>query len=160
MRHILVPTDFSDTASAAMAHALALAGEGDQVTLLHAVFTERLTEELLGLDALEYLTRSMDLPPSQAEYIPSHYVDKIREVAQQKLNEVAKQLSASKANVVTVIVEGRPSRQIVDFAAKNDVTLIVMGTHGRGPVAKAFLGSVAENVVRHAECPVMLVRNK
>ncbi|RIK85584.1 MAG: universal stress protein UspA [Planctomycetota bacterium] len=160
MRHVLVPTDFSETASAALEHAVRLTGEGDKLTLLHAVFTERLTEELLGLDALEYLTRSMDLPPGTSHYVPSNYVAKIREVAETKLAEIAAGLTPSKAEVATVIVEGRPSRQIVDYASKNAVDLIVMGTHGRGPVAKAFLGSVAENVVRHAECPVLLVRNK
>ncbi|MCC6493388.1 MAG: universal stress protein [Pirellulales bacterium] len=160
MRHILVPTDFSDTASAALDHALELAGEGDRITLLHAIFTERLSEELLGLDALEYLTRSMDLPPGQAQYVPSNYVAKIREEAEKKLSEVAGGRPGSKARVETALVEGRPSREIVEFAAKNAVDLIVMGTQGRGPVAKAFLGSVAENVVRQADCPVMLVRNK
>jgi universal stress protein A len=160
MRHILVPTDFSETASAAVQHAAELAGSGDTITLLHVVFTERLTEELLGLDALEYLTRSMDLPPGQAPYVPSNYLAKIREAAERKLAEAAKPLSKSPAKVETAIAEGRPSRQIVDFAAANKVDLIIMGTHGRGPVAKAFLGSVAENVVRHAECPVMMVRNK
>lgn len=160
MRHILVPTDFSETASAALKHALEAAGSGDKITLLHSMFSERLSEELLGLEAFEYLSRSMDLPPDKGQYAPSSYVAKIREEAERKLAELAQTFAQSKVKVETAIVDGRPSRSIVDFAAKNDVNLIVMGTHGRGPVARAFLGSVAENVVRHAECPVMLVRNQ
>ena len=52
-----------------------------------------------------------------------------------------------------------PAREIVSYAASAHIDLIVMGTHGRGPVAHLFMGSVAERVVRTASCPVLIVRH-
>lgn len=48
--------------------------------------------------------------------------------------------------------------QIIDYAQQEQVDLIVMGTHGRTGMSRLLLGSVAENVVRHAPCPVLLAR--
>lgn len=52
---------------------------------------------------------------------------------------------------------GSPSSAIVQYAAENDIDLIVMGTHGRSGVRRYLLGSVAEEVVRNANCPVLTV---
>jgi K+-sensing histidine kinase KdpD len=54
---------------------------------------------------------------------------------------------------------GDPVRQITQYAAEKAVDLVVMGTHGRGPVAHMLMGSVAERVVRTAPCPVLTVRH-
>jgi universal stress protein A len=59
--------------------------------------------------------------------------------------------------VVSAIASGLPARQIVAYARKNAVDLIVVGTHGRTGVSRALLGSVAEAVVRHAACRVLAV---
>ena len=56
------------------------------------------------------------------------------------------------------VLSGRPEAEIVRFAAKENAHLIVMGTHGWTGVIHALVGSVAENVVRHARCPVLVVR--
>jgi glycine betaine transporter len=58
----------------------------------------------------------------------------------------------------TAIAHGYPSQEIVKYAREHKVDLIVMGTHGRGPIGHLLLGSVAENVVRRAHCPVLTVR--
>ena len=50
--------------------------------------------------------------------------------------------------------------EILRYANENNVDLIVMGTHGRGPLGHVVLGSVAERVVRKAPCPVLTVRAK
>jgi nucleotide-binding universal stress UspA family protein len=52
---------------------------------------------------------------------------------------------------------GRPDSEIVARAAATHADLIVMGTHGRSGLAHALLGSVAERVVQHAPCPVLIV---
>jgi nucleotide-binding universal stress UspA family protein len=59
---------------------------------------------------------------------------------------------------VTVTAEN-PAVAIIEYAKKNQVDLIVIGTHGRGTVAHVFLGSVAERVVRLAPCPVLTVHH-
>ena len=58
---------------------------------------------------------------------------------------------------VTAITSGLVTRQILAYAKKNAIDLIVLGTHGRTGVSRALLGSVAEAVVRHAPCRVLTV---
>jgi nucleotide-binding universal stress UspA family protein len=60
-------------------------------------------------------------------------------------------------SIVTAIVSGRVASQVVDYARRHAVDLIVLGTHGRTGVSHAILGSVAEAVVRRASCPVLTV---
>ena len=60
--------------------------------------------------------------------------------------------------MTTSVTFGSPAKAIVDYARDNGINLIVMGTHGRGGFAHLLLGSVAEQVVRTAECPVLTVR--
>jgi nucleotide-binding universal stress UspA family protein len=60
-------------------------------------------------------------------------------------------------DIVTAILTGRPAREIAEYAARHDIDLIVMGTHGRTGVSRALLGSVAEAVVRRAPCRVLTV---
>jgi nucleotide-binding universal stress UspA family protein len=60
--------------------------------------------------------------------------------------------------VTSVRASGSVAATIVEYAKQTHVDVIVVGTHGRGPVAHFFMGSVAEHVVRHAPCPVLVVR--
>lgn len=158
MKNILVPTDFSESAAAALAQASKLARlSGGRVTLLHVIYIDKIKEDLLGLDALENLTRVMNAPPEETPYTPSNPVEPLRRAAQQRLDEAVAALTPA-MNVDTAIAEGRPSTEVVAYAGKHGIDLIVMGTHGRGALGRAFLGSVADNVIRQAECPVMVVR--
>ena len=52
----------------------------------------------------------------------------------------------------------RPAKVLVDFAKKEDFDMIVLGTHGRTGLSHLVMGSVAEAVIRHADCPVVTVR--
>lgn len=65
---------------------------------------------------------------------------------------------AANVEVESVLLEGSPAQEIVDFADKNDIGLIVMGTLGRTGIQKFLLGSVAQNVVRHSRKAVLVVR--
>lgn len=60
--------------------------------------------------------------------------------------------------VESVILEGSPAHEIVNFAEENDIDLIVMGTHGKSAIERFLLGSVAENVVRHSKKAALVVR--
>ena len=61
-------------------------------------------------------------------------------------------------NLTSYVGFGAPANQIVEYAEKNDIDLIVMGTHGRSGLEKMWLGSVTEKVLRQAHCPVLVVR--
>jgi nucleotide-binding universal stress UspA family protein len=58
----------------------------------------------------------------------------------------------------TALLAGNPFLEIIRYAKTHGIDLIVMGTHGRGPIAHMLLGSVAEKVVRKSPCPVLTVR--
>jgi nucleotide-binding universal stress UspA family protein len=67
---------------------------------------------------------------------------------------------AENIEVENVILEGTPANEIVEFAEKNDIDLIVMGTLGKTGVQRFLLGSVAENVVRHSKKAVLVVKGE
>ena len=60
----------------------------------------------------------------------------------------------------SVIYDPDPSKGIVNYANSNDFDLIVIGSHGRTGLRKKLLGSVAHGVVEHANCPVLIMKNK
>ena len=140
---ILVPTDFSETADAALAYAKTLAGcLGASLHLLH-VFTDPSTAVLHAADMYA------PMPPEVRE--------RALEIARARL---AERLDADEKiyfRGTDAIVTGLTAKQIVKYAAEHGIELIVMGTHGRRGVAHLFLGSVAEHVVRTASCPVLTV---
>ncbi len=155
MKHILVATDFSETATAALNRAVEISQlSGARITLLHVIYADKINETLLGLDATEHLTHALDEPG----HLPETVLDRLREAAKDKLRATVDAVTGPHAAIETVIAEGRPSIEIVAYAAAHDVDLIVLGTNGRGIVGKAFLGSVADNVIRQADVPVMVVR--
>lgn len=159
MRHLLVPTDFSESAHAALQYAVGLCKDLEgRITLLHVSHTERVTETLMGLDAIENLSRTLSSPSGSAGYAPSFNVDELKTVVQQKLDACVDATSDENVRIETAFAEGRPSVKIVQYARDHHIDLIVMGTHGRSPVSQFFLGSVAENVIRSADCPVLTVR--
>jgi nucleotide-binding universal stress UspA family protein len=67
---------------------------------------------------------------------------------------------AANVEVEPVILEGSPAGEIIDFAEKNNIDLIVMGTHGKSAIQRFLIGSVAENVVRHSKKAVLIVRRE
>lgn len=62
--------------------------------------------------------------------------------------------------VESIILDGNPAREIVDFAEKNDIDLIVMGTLGKTGLNRFLLGSVAENVVKNSKKAVLIVKGE
>ena len=71
---------------------------------------------------------------------------------------VVQRARAGGANAAGLTWDGDPGEAIVEAAAAEHADLIVVGTHERGTVGRLFLGSVSDHVVRHARCPVMVVR--
>lgn len=83
--------------------------------------------------------------------------DALRSEGQEAVERVEK-LAPADVEVETRVLEGSPSRVIVDEATPENCDLVVMGTHGRGGIDRLLLGSVAERVVRRAAVPVLTVR--
>jgi nucleotide-binding universal stress UspA family protein len=141
---ILVPTDFSPASEAALATAKALAAQfGASIDMIH-VLQDPYATAAYASDAYGYL------PPGLRE--------SWQREALKHLDALMTPEAAAQFRVNTRVVFGSPANAIVEYARDNSMNLIVMGTHGRGGVAHLLLGSVAERVVRTAECPVLTVR--
>ena len=142
MSRILVPTDFSDDAEAALEYALGLAQTfGASVHLLHVVddpFAAGVWSSGLGAAEIAGLQATL-----------------VRD-AEQRLERTVPPTTTGVTSEVRI---GPPPRQIVDVARERDIDLIVMGTHGRTGLAHIVMGSVAERVVRLAPCPVLTFRS-
>jgi nucleotide-binding universal stress UspA family protein len=76
-----------------------------------------------------------------------------------KLEELDVKIMNPNSTVVKEIRKGCPFIEIIKYAKEQDIDLIIMGTHGRKPLLHLLNGSEAENTVRKAPCPVMVVRH-
>jgi nucleotide-binding universal stress UspA family protein len=144
---ILVPTDYSENAAAALATAAQLAKEmGASLTVLH----------VMPESALRTAVKEGWLTPDDDDETVAR---KAREHHERKLGESLATLGDSAASFDCVLLQGDPPREIVRFANERNFDLVVMGRRGR-TVADVVLGSAAERVVRHANCPVMIVKRR
>ena len=89
-----------------------------------------------------------------AKAIEKNLADKGRR-ATADVGEAGKEVGVK---VESILLKGRPVEEIIDYAEKNDIDMIVMGTLGLTGVKRLLIGSVAENVVRHSKVPVLVVR--
>lgn len=144
IKNILVPTDFGEASDAALAYGRELAGRfGATLHLLHvadglqlSAFAEAYGEVVATLQA------------------------ELETAARKRVDELL--IDSDHSGPPTrgvVLMSIAPVLAIVDYAKGHHIDLIVMGTHGRGPLAHFMMGSVAERVVRIAPCPVLTVRH-
>jgi nucleotide-binding universal stress UspA family protein len=140
---ILVPTDFSEYAAHAYQWALGLADSSKAKVLLFYA-----TPSLAYLAAPEGMFYT-DLAKLKHELIAE---------AEKQMAEFAGKKGTSTVAVETRIGVGEAVWEICKVAEEAPVDLIVMGSHGRTGLSHVFLGSVAERVVRHAPCPVLVAR--
>ena len=82
----------------------------------------------------------------------------LREQAKALVTKAAEKVRGAKLNVLTALVEGDPKSQIIDAAHDWHADMIVLGSHGRKGLNRFLMGSVSQDVVRHAHCSVEIVR--
>jgi nucleotide-binding universal stress UspA family protein len=141
---ILVPTDFSPPSDAALEYARILAAKfGSTLRILHVI----------------------DDPSPSSEFVADGFApstEAIRialiEHARKRLDHLMNLVDRARYNSHADAVLGTPAEAIIDYAGATGTSLIVMGTHGRTGLAHLLMGSVAEQVVRTAPCPVLTVR--
>lgn len=146
-RKILVPLDGSELAERALEHALEVArGSQARLTLM------RCPLEIDPLVLQAALTKG-----------PCHH-EALREMSQKEAESYLGQLAA-RPELKEVVDDtqtpmGNPPEQILRTAQKGHYDLIVLSSHGRGGLDRFMFGSVADKVVRHAHCPVLVVGAK
>jgi nucleotide-binding universal stress UspA family protein len=144
LRTVLVATDFSEPSEVAVRYGRALA------EAFHA-----------SLHLLHVVPDSMALPwATMADGLAMADVQRQWErEADERLAVLAPDDEGPAGRIHRTTRAGDPVRQITGYAVEIGADLIVLGTHGRGPVAHMLMGSVAERVVRTAPCPVLTVRH-
>lgn len=144
LKTVLVATDFSEPSEVAVRYGRALADA------FHAT-----------LHVMHVVPDSMSLPwATMSDGLAMADVQKQWELeARERLEGLIPEADRRTFGIVFVTRAGEPVRQILGYAADQEIDLIVLGTHGRGAVAHMLLGSVAERVVRNAPCPVLTVRH-
>jgi universal stress protein A len=142
IQSILVPIDFSKPSEKALDYAISLAKQfGAKITLLSVI---------------------EPFPTPDFAYYPLVIENDQIIVATKKRLEQVPVKTGVKSELIeqTLVRNGVPFREITDAARMLKVDLIVISTHGYSGLAHVFMGSTAERVVRHAECPVLVVRGR
>ncbi len=139
-KKILIPTDGSEANSVAVEKGLSLARLiGAKAKILFVVDTSTF----------------IDLPPDDlVTNITSHMKNKGEEV----LDKIEEKSDEFGVDIERSVKEGHPVGIIIEESEDSDI--IVIGTHGRSGFSRLLLGSTAEKVIRHAECPVMVIKIK
>ena len=143
-RRILWPTDLSRLARTALPHAVQLAaGSKGELVIVHVLPTVAayLSPEIAGL--------------------PWDQIDRAnRLIGKKKLDRITNAIQAEhpELRVHNALAKGVVSEEVLRVARRLRCDLIVLATHGRTGLKHVLMGSVAENVVRRASCPVLIVR--
>ena len=138
-RKILCPVAFDNSSRAALEIACELAEASATVHLLHVARVP---------------TPDMDVP------LPFNADPRWERTARTKLERIARDKLEGKVRYQLHVVSGTPDDDVVRMANEIGADLIVMATHGRKGLSHFILGSVAERVMREADCPVLTMRTK
>lgn len=143
MNSVLVATDFEETSNAALVYGRNLARTfGARLHVLHVA--EKIS------------------PTAGEEFFPGDLDATQKDVFDMATDRLDAALADNDLTMLCITPVVRASTDvpgaIINYAKKTHVDVIVVGTHGRGPVSHLFMGSVAERVVRNAPCPVLVVR--
>lgn len=140
---ILVPVDFSAYGEHALRYGCALAEKfNSHVHLLHVVD-----------DYYPFVPEASVFLDQRDEYLRG-----LRTGAERELAKLPPEGWCTDARLTRAVIVGTPFVEIVRYAKEHDISLIVIGSHGRSGLAHVLMGSVAERVVRSAPCPVLTVR--
>ena len=145
IQRILFPTDFSELSQAAERSACDLADKfGAELHVLHVMHDLML------------------LMPQTAEalLVPPEAMESAINSAEAEIQKFPSAEWATGKKVVRVVRIGTTHASIVQYAKDNAIDLIVIGTHGRTGLPHVLLGSIAERIVQHADCPVLTVRSR
>jgi len=143
MNAVLVATDFGETSNAALIYGRNLARTfGARLHVLHVA--------------------AKIAPSAGEEFFPGDVDSLQADVIERATTRLHAALTDNDRTLLRATPVVRASsdtaRAIIEYAKEAHVDIIVVGTHGRGPVSHLFMGSVAEHVVRQAPCPVLVVR--
>ena len=139
---ILYPTDFSDVSKKALDYLAQLKGAGTKEIVVLHVIDER------GIDAISRYGSG------SAETI----IGRIEEEAREEGKKIQKKLGQSGLTVKVRIARGVPLKEILMVEEEENVSAIVIGSHGKTNLHEMVLGSVSEKVIRQSKKPVLVIK--
>ena len=142
IKSILFPTDFSEGSSQALQYAVDMSKRyGAKLYLVHIIY---------------------DVVKATGWYVPHISTDQMYKVIEEGAKKELERFGIEELREVKDLERsvrlGVPHEEIINFAKKNRIDIIIMGTHGRKGIDRMLFGSTAAQVVRYAPCPVLTVR--
>jgi universal stress protein A len=144
IRSILLPTDFSECGNYALSYAASLARSfGASILCVHVI------EPMVPTVGYSGMTEPLPI---------ADITDQLENSAERELPKIAEREEFAGLETEELIVHGEAASEIVRVARERKVDLIVVSSHGRTGLGRILFGSTAEAVVRHAPCPVLVVK--
>lgn len=144
IRRILLPTDFSECGNYALSYAASLAR-----TFKASITCLNVIEPIVPTVGYSGMTEPLPI---------ADIADQLEDSAERELPKLAECEECAGLDVEELVVHGEAASEIVRVAKERDVDLIVISSHGRTGLGRILFGSTAEAVVRHAACPVLVVK--
>jgi nucleotide-binding universal stress UspA family protein len=144
IRTILLPTDFSECGNYALSYAASLARKFDaSIICVHVI------EPMVPTVGYSGMTEPLPI---------ADITDQLEDSAERELPKIAQREECTGLEIEELIVHGEAAAEIVRVAKDRNVDLIVISSHGRTGLGRILFGSTAEAIVRHASCPVLVVK--
>jgi len=131
--------------------------DGTELAELALPYAEELAGKLGSQVILIYVSESAEDPYHHMHQL---YLQRMVETTKQGAERSLEKPATKEIKVESAILVGDPAEEILDYADKEDIGLIIMATHGRSGIRRWALGSVADKVIRATERPVALIRAK
>jgi nucleotide-binding universal stress UspA family protein len=141
---ILVPTDFSECGNYALSYAASLAR-----SFKASIICVNVIEPIVPTVGYSGMTEPMPI---------ADIAEQLEDSAERELPKLAECEEFAGLDVEEMVVHGEAAAEIVRLANERSVDLIVIASHGRTGLGRILFGSTAEAVVRHAACPVLVVK--
>jgi len=144
IRSILFPTDFSECGNFALSHTASLAR-----TFKASIICLNVIEPIVPTVGYSGMTEPLPI---------ADIAEQLEDSAERELPKLAECDECAGIEVEEMVVHGEAAAEIVRVAKDRNVDLIVIASHGRTGLGRILFGSTAEAVVRHAHCPVLVVK--
>jgi nucleotide-binding universal stress UspA family protein len=144
IRSILLPTDFSECGNFALSYAASLAR-----TFQASIICINVIEPIVPTVGYSGMTEPLPI---------ADISEQLEDSAERELPKLAECAECEGIEIEEIIVHGEAASEIVRVAKVREVDLIVIASHGRTGLGRILFGSTAEAVVRHAPCPVLVVK--
>jgi nucleotide-binding universal stress UspA family protein len=116
-----------------------------------------LSKKLNANAALVHVVNSnMVVGTNESGVSPQQIMDELRKEGKEIMSRTVQHLGGG-SEILEFFAEGKPHEEVIKTAQDWGADIIVMGSHGRTGIKRLLMGSVAENVLRHSKCPVLVI---